>query len=62
MSAIEVEAKSVDEAIQLACERLSLPADQLNIEVVSHGSAGIFGIGTRKAKILASPKRTPQTT
>jgi spoIIIJ-associated protein len=62
MSAIEIEAKSVDEAIQLACERLSLPADQLNIEVVSHGSAGIFGIGTRKAKILASPKRTPQTT
>jgi spoIIIJ-associated protein len=62
MSAIEIEAKSVDEAIQLACERLSLPADQLDIEVVSQGSAGIFGIGTRKAKILASPKQQPQTT
>jgi spoIIIJ-associated protein len=62
MSAIEIEAKSVDEAIQLACERLSLPADQLDIEVVSQGSAGIFGIGTRKAKILASPKQKLQTT
>jgi spoIIIJ-associated protein len=58
MSAIEIEGKSVDEAIQLASQRLNLPADQLNIEVVSHGSAGIFGIGTRKAKILASPKPT----
>ena len=58
MSAIEIEGKSVDEAIQLACQRLNLPAEQLNIEVLSHGSAGIFGIGTRKAKILASPKQT----
>lgn len=58
MSAIEIEAKSVDEAIQLACQRLNLPAEQLNIEIVSQGSAGIFGIGTRKAKILASPRQT----
>lgn len=58
MSAIEIEGKSVDEAIQLACQRLNLPAEQLDIEVVSQGSAGIFGIGTRKAKILASPKQT----
>jgi spoIIIJ-associated protein len=58
MSAIEIEGKSVDEAIQLACQRLNLPAEQLNIEIVSQGSAGIFGIGTRKAKILASPKQT----
>jgi spoIIIJ-associated protein len=59
MAAIEIEGKSVDEAIQLACQRLNLPADQLNIEIVSQGSAGIFGIGTRKAKILASPRQTP---
>lgn len=58
MSAIEIEGKSVDEAIQLACQRLNLPVEQLDIEVVSQGSAGIFGIGTRKAKILASPKQT----
>jgi len=58
MSAIEIEGKSVDEAIQLACQRLNLPAEQLNIEIVSQGSAGIFGIGTRKAKILVSPRQT----
>ena len=58
MSAMEIEGKSVEEAIETACQRLSLPADQLEIEIVSHGSSGIFGIGTRNAKILVSPKET----
>lgn len=56
MSALEIEAKSVEEAIETACQRLNLAADQLEIEIVSHGSSGIFGIGTRQAKILVSPK------
>jgi spoIIIJ-associated protein len=56
MSAMEIEGKSVEEAIETACQRLSLPADQLEIEIVSHGSSGIFGIGTRNAKILVSAK------
>lgn len=55
---MEIEGKSVEEAIETACQRLSLPADQLEIEIVSHGSSGIFGIGTRNAKILVSPKET----
>ena len=58
MSAMEIEGKSVEEAIETACQRLRLPADQLEIEIVSHGSSGIFGIGTRNAKILVSPKET----
>jgi spoIIIJ-associated protein len=58
MSAMEIEGKSVEEAIEQACQRLNLPADQLDIEIISHGSSGIFGIGTRNAKILVSPKDT----
>jgi spoIIIJ-associated protein len=58
MSAMEIEGKSVEEAIETACQRLRLPADQLEIEIVSHGSSGIFGIGTRNAKILVSPKES----
>ncbi|MCG6918986.1 MAG: protein jag [Deltaproteobacteria bacterium] len=61
MSAMEIEGKSVEEAIETACQRLSLPADQLEIEIVSHGSSGIFGIGTRNAKILVSPKEAGDT-
>jgi len=56
MSAMEIEGKSVEEAIEEACQRLNLPADQLDIEIISHGSSGIFGIGIRNAKILVSPK------
>ena len=61
MPAMEIEGKSVEEAIETACQRLSLPADQLEIEIVSHGSSGIFGIGTRNAKILVSPKEAGDT-
>ncbi|MBW1980030.1 MAG: protein jag [Deltaproteobacteria bacterium] len=56
MSGIEIEAKTVEEAIAKACEQLNLTADQLNIEIVSQGSPGIFGLGTKKAKILVAPK------
>lgn len=62
MSAKEIEGKSVEEAIATACQRLDLPADQLEIEIVSHGSSGIFGIGTRNAKILVSPKEPSDET
>ena len=62
MSAMEIEGKSVEEAIEMACQRLELPADQLEIEIISHGSTGIFGIGTRKAKILVSPKQPSDET
>ncbi len=56
MSSLEIEGKSVEEAIEAACQRLNLAADQLEIEIISHGSSGIFGIGTRNAKILVSPR------
>jgi len=56
MSAIEIEGKSVEEAIETACQTLDVAADQLEIEIISHGSSGIFGIGTRSAKILVTQK------
>ncbi|MDH3851814.1 MAG: Jag N-terminal domain-containing protein, partial [Deltaproteobacteria bacterium] len=62
MSTVEIEEKSVEEAIETACQRLNLSADQLEIEIVSQGSSGIFGIGTRKAKILVSPKESGDDT
>jgi spoIIIJ-associated protein len=62
MTAMEIEGKSVEEAIETACQHFDLPADQLEIEIVSHGSSGIFGIGTRNAKILVSPKELDEET
>lgn len=57
MSTIEVEAKTMEEAIKQACEQLGRTQDQLEIEVLSDGSGKMFGIiGSTKVKIKASPK------
>ncbi|MGQ9484105.1 MAG: RNA-binding cell elongation regulator Jag/EloR [Desulfosoma sp.] len=60
MPAQEFEGKTLDDAIQLACEAFQLPQEKLDIEVLSKGSSGIFGIvGARKARIRVTPKETP---
>jgi len=57
MSSIEVEAKTMEEAISQACEQLGRPEDQLEIEVLSDVSSKMFGIiGSSKVKIKASIK------
>ncbi|MDA8164890.1 MAG: Jag N-terminal domain-containing protein [Desulfobacteraceae bacterium] len=53
---MEYTGKDVSEAIKNACSQLNVPQDQLNIEIASTGSAGIFGLCRRKAKILVSLK------
>jgi spoIIIJ-associated protein len=60
MSTLEFEEKTLDEAIAVACQKFNLPQDQLEIEVVSRGSSGIFGIvGVKKARIRVTPKAPP---
>jgi len=60
MSTLEFEEKSVEEAIELACKQLKLPREKLEIEVISKGSSGIFGIvGARKARIRVTRKIVP---
>jgi spoIIIJ-associated protein len=57
MSVLEFEEKTLEDAIALACQKLKLPREQLEIEIISKGSSGIFGIvGAKKAKIRVSPK------
>ncbi|MBW1786758.1 MAG: Jag N-terminal domain-containing protein [Deltaproteobacteria bacterium] len=52
MKYFEFEAKTADAAIQDACRQLELTRDQMDIEVLEPGTAGIFGlVGGRKAKI-----------
>ncbi|MBW2020893.1 MAG: protein jag [Deltaproteobacteria bacterium] len=48
----EFEGKTKEEAVRKACEVLGVSEDQLEIEVLSYGSTGIFGlVGAKKAKI-----------
>jgi len=51
MEFLEFEGKSTEEAIQQACKHFQLPPESLDIEIVSVGSPGLFGIGGRKARV-----------
>ena len=54
---VEVEGKTLEEAIAAACQRLGQPREMLDIEVIHPGAAGIFGIvGVKKARIRARVK------
>jgi spoIIIJ-associated protein len=57
MRSLEVEAKTIEEAIEMACSELNVSREKVEIEVLSSGSTGIFGIvGTKKAKIRVTTK------
>lgn len=45
--------KEVADAIKKACDKLQVPQEQLEIEVVATGSTGIFGLIRKKAHIKA---------
>jgi spoIIIJ-associated protein len=49
---LEFEGKNVQKALEKAGQELSRAVEQLEYDVVSHGSSGIFGfVGVKKAKI-----------
>lgn len=55
MQSLEIEGKTIDEAIEKACIEFKVPREKLNIEIISNGSAGFLGIlGSKKAKVRAS--------
>lgn len=46
--------KSVDEAMEEACRSLGAPREKLEVEILSGGSSGIFGlVGKKKAQVRA---------
>ncbi len=62
---LEFKAKDVDEAITKACAKMHAAREELNIEIISTGSSGIFGLCKKKACILVTKKNThvePDTT
>ena len=59
MEFLEFEGKNPEEAIQRACEHFQQPPENLEIEILSVGSPGIFGLGSRKARIRAALRELP---
>ena len=44
-------AKTVDEAIELACDQIGLPREEVEIEIIDLPKKGFFGIGAQPAKV-----------
>ncbi|MBN2147052.1 MAG: protein jag [Anaerolineales bacterium] len=48
---LEVIAASIEEAIEKGLEELDLPREAVEVEILDEGSRGLFGLGTRQARI-----------
>jgi spoIIIJ-associated protein len=57
-SSIEIEGKTVEAAIETALKKLNLPRNKVEIEILSEGEKGLFGMpGGKPAKVRVSPKK-----
>src|ERR1700690_2839202 len=56
MEWIEVSARTLDDARELALDRLGVVADELEYEVIDEPKGGLFGIGRTEARIRARVK------
>jgi len=57
---LEVIAPSVDEAILKGLDELGLDQEAVEVEILDEGSKGLFGLGSRQARIRLSVKALPQ--
>jgi len=60
MEEAEGSGKTVDEAIASALEQLHLDRSQVEVEIVSAGRTGLFGLGGENARVLVRPVTTEQ--
>ncbi|MBM4302181.1 MAG: protein jag [Deltaproteobacteria bacterium] len=60
MEFLEFEGKTTEEAIANAGAHFQVPSEELEIEIVSVGSPGFFGLGGRKARIRAALPEEPE--
>ena len=56
MEWIEVSARTLEEARELALDRLGVVADELEYEIIEEPRGGLFGLGRTEARIRARVK------
>lgn len=56
MKSIEMEGKTIDDAVQKACQALGASRDAVEVEVLSNGTSGFLGLGAKPAQIRATLK------
>jgi len=58
MDYVEVEGKTVEDAINKALEKLNVPREQVTVKVVAEGKHGLFGMkGQKPARVRVSLKK-----
>lgn len=53
---LQYSGKTVEEAIDKACQKLGAAREDLDIKIITPGSKGFFGLGRRQAQITATPR------
>ena len=60
MEDVEASGKTVDEATEKALQQLGLDRSQVEVEIVSEGRTGLFGLGGEDARVIVKPLATEQ--
>jgi spoIIIJ-associated protein len=60
MEEVEASGKTVDDAIASALEQLQLDRSQVEVEILSAGRTGLFGLGGENARVVVRPITTEQ--
>ncbi|MFA4836914.1 MAG: Jag N-terminal domain-containing protein, partial [Dehalococcoidia bacterium] len=60
MEPLEISAKTVDEAVDSALNKLGLNRSEVSIEVLQEGKGGIFGWRVEEAKVRVTPLASVQ--
>jgi spoIIIJ-associated protein len=55
---VETEGGSIDEAIQRALDTLRVAREQVEIEILENSTRGLFGIGSRRARVRATVRQS----
>src|SRR5262249_44709965 len=58
MRSVETEGGSIDEAIQRALDTLRVAREQVEIEILENATRGLFGIGSRRARVRATVRQS----
>jgi spoIIIJ-associated protein len=62
MRSVETEGGSIDEAIAHALDTLGVAREQVEIEILENSTRGLFGLGSRRARVRATVRQSLDAT
>jgi len=55
---VESEAKTVEEAVELALQQLEVDREQVDVEILAEPRSGLFGLGSAQARVRVTVRET----